>query len=527
MCWGAGFGPSPSTVPVPVAGVDDAVQISLTGTHACVRRATGTVACWGDNRWGELGDGTTVSRANAVDVVGVSDAVGIATGAWGVSCAWNARGEAMCWGNDEYGALGLAKPVDTKCPKKACSLLPRRMDAADVVDIAAEDHSTCALSRSGEVKCWGVRNSCMRGGAEPDASDREESWRRPTVVPGLVASALVSNLCARDAGGALQCWGNAAFVDGAPSQRRCAVSPPIAEVPVSPVRISVAPHIGCALAPDDTITCWGHAASGERGNGARDPHRHSPVASLFTDPPADLPTPVSALAASLSSHVGSGLGLVWRNATLYADDHTPIGRLETFHDDQRGDLSHGRLPIRVIQASADWVTIETLPAADAPSGGEPIDAQLRWRANVRRADLAPLLTRDVTVKLGDGTPITLGKGTAVEPTSRGFVVDLPKDLPPLPLDATAIGLTYPRAGRAAPTPAAMNRGDAGSVAIAGRGGRSKVVQGAKAYWESGQAAGATTWEWKPDAAPESIGGRACFRIGAEVRVCFDEKDVAR
>ncbi|MFO0548941.1 MAG: hypothetical protein U0271_11180 [Polyangiaceae bacterium] len=70
---GAGGGPvlTPGPELVSLAG----------GEHTtCAVLADGTARCWGDNRAGQLGDGTTESSVKPVEVSGVSDAVAIAAG---------------------------------------------------------------------------------------------------------------------------------------------------------------------------------------------------------------------------------------------------------------------------------------------------------------------------------------------------------------------------------------------------------------------------------------------------------------
>ena len=88
------------TVPMPVdvVGVTfDAVEITAGQIHTCARRATGAVLCWGDNTYGQLGNGSTTASAIPVAVAGIADAVELTSGAYHV-CARMAAGRGALLG---------------------------------------------------------------------------------------------------------------------------------------------------------------------------------------------------------------------------------------------------------------------------------------------------------------------------------------------------------------------------------------------------------------------------------------------
>ncbi len=64
--------PYNSKIPLPVAGIVDAVDVSVSYDHSCVVLKKGSVKCWGINKFGELGDGTYIDRAAPVEVKGVN-----------------------------------------------------------------------------------------------------------------------------------------------------------------------------------------------------------------------------------------------------------------------------------------------------------------------------------------------------------------------------------------------------------------------------------------------------------------------
>jgi alpha-tubulin suppressor-like RCC1 family protein len=60
--------------------LDDVVSVAAGWFYGLAVRADGSVVAWGDNRYGQLGDGTVTSRA-APGRVRVPSAIAIAAGA--------------------------------------------------------------------------------------------------------------------------------------------------------------------------------------------------------------------------------------------------------------------------------------------------------------------------------------------------------------------------------------------------------------------------------------------------------------
>ena len=92
-----------SNVAVPVDGVGGATQVAVGGDFSCALRSSGTVACWGGGRWGQLGNGVFETYSQPpVTVLGVSGATEITAG-YGFACALVAGGAVKCWGSNEVG----------------------------------------------------------------------------------------------------------------------------------------------------------------------------------------------------------------------------------------------------------------------------------------------------------------------------------------------------------------------------------------------------------------------------------------
>src|SRR5688572_14223623 len=106
---------------------DEIVEMSAGHGHVCARRASGEVLCWGGNGSGHLGAGTTDSRVARVAVVGRGDAVEVSAGSFemggGHTCARKAAREVVCWGWNRFGQVGDGTTEDRWTPVRVAGLV--------------------------------------------------------------------------------------------------------------------------------------------------------------------------------------------------------------------------------------------------------------------------------------------------------------------------------------------------------------------------------------------------------------------
>jgi alpha-tubulin suppressor-like RCC1 family protein len=127
--------------------------IAAGGLHTCATRTDAELFCWGANQYGQLGAGHTGSQTvpNPVDLEGLAGGVPLVSVGGQHTCAAKADGSLWCWGNNLAGQLGNGRTDNSSEPVQVD---PAVMDGAISVIYAGGMH-TCARNVDGSVWCWG------------------------------------------------------------------------------------------------------------------------------------------------------------------------------------------------------------------------------------------------------------------------------------------------------------------------------------------------------------------------------------
>ncbi len=224
-CWGLndkgylGYGDTmprnqPSSASVNLGSGLSAKSIVANSDHTCVILNNGGVKCWGDNTYGQLGDGTTTTNrdappATSIDLGSGRTAKSIAVGSAHV-CAVLDNDTLKCWGNNGGGRLGYGDTTNRNKPDaNAIDLGTGR--TAQAVSVGSSH--TCAILDNGSVKCWGNNADGQLGYGDIMQRDKPASYPLDLGLSrtALSVSSAANNNCVVLDNHTIKCWGYNTF----------------------------------------------------------------------------------------------------------------------------------------------------------------------------------------------------------------------------------------------------------------------------------------------------------------------------
>ena len=212
--------------------------VSAGGSHTCALRAgSGEIACWGNNRRGQLdapagrfsavsagGSHTCAIRAGSGEIacwgwtyVGPDGRFSAVSAGGSHACALRAgSGEIACWGNNRWGQLD-------------------DIPAGRFSAVSAGGGHACALRPTGEIACWGASKSYSYGNTIDEGQTEAPSGSFRAVSAGG------AHTCALRTTGEIRCWGDNDY----------------AQASAPPGRFSAIGTGNCAIRESGEILCWG------------------------------------------------------------------------------------------------------------------------------------------------------------------------------------------------------------------------------------------------------------------------------
>ncbi len=283
VCWGeqaaepadAGLWP----VPTPVPGIDDAQSLAVGGIHACAIRSDRSVWCWGDNQFGEAGQLADGGPPEFVEqpspVAGVDNAVEVAAGSYH-TCARRSDGTILCWGAD----LFTPESVNDKLAPLPPTVIPGVTDAAQ---LAAGVFSTCARQTAGSLLCWGLHFYGSLGDGQSGLNFAYSTVPGVSNVLTVRAGSLFGTTCAVTGSGEVDCWGSN-FGGEVERPWRYGATSPLAIPNFTATGVTMGWYSACATGAG-SVSCWGTNNSGTlaSANSSADFYESSPTAVSLAD----------------------------------------------------------------------------------------------------------------------------------------------------------------------------------------------------------------------------------------------------
>jgi alpha-tubulin suppressor-like RCC1 family protein len=288
-----------SNVPTQVLGLKFVAAVAAGGHHSLALLADGTVVAWGENEFGQLGDGTTERSNVPVAVTGLSGVKAIAAGGQH-SLALMSNGTVMAWGDNEGGQLGDGNTTASEVPVAVTGL-------TGVKAISAGGGHSLALLNDGTVMAWGENEAGQLG----DGGTKSRS--APVAVKGLSGVAAISAggefSLALLTNGTVESWGSDELgqLDNSASEEGGSHVPVPAEGLTGVAAVAAGAGHSLALLSTGSVMAWGADSAGQLGNGVMKARQEAPV------PVSGLSgvTAISAGGRDSAALLGSGSIVAW------------------------------------------------------------------------------------------------------------------------------------------------------------------------------------------------------------------------
>jgi len=302
---------SDSAIAQGVVGLGPGVlDVSVGGEHTCALNELGSALCWGNNGSGQLGIGTgdhgtpheSPREPRPMPVSGLPDGLMRISAGGQHTCAWtrsSTQRVMWCWGNNQYGQVGDGTAQTAHVPQRVGSI-----SGSYHYEVASGGTHNCVewWERNPSGKCWSEPNYCtynyrwtcwgdnsfgqLGDGSTtskyaPSSGDDNIGARSPFTAGSRHTCGLQERVWS-DPGDSLVCWGDNSYGQLGDGTRTTNHVPTL--VPDLSGRIhraSAGQAHTCAITLDGEVLCWGDNSRGQLGDGTTtERHVPTPVVGL-------------------------------------------------------------------------------------------------------------------------------------------------------------------------------------------------------------------------------------------------------
>ncbi len=253
---------------VAVPGLNDAANIFAGGIrssgHSCAVKTDGSAICWGNNKFGQLGNGTIsdsyIQTPTQVTNLGPGTTAAITPVSAASTCALKINGSVVCWGANGGGQLGDGTKEEKLAPTQVSGL----GSGTTATIFSNGSGGICALKINGSVVCWG--SSPAIGYAE-NTTPVKVSQITPGTIKSLTFGFKNTFVLKKD--GSVAGWGlnYCGQLGNGTQEGASALTQVYGLGPGTTAAISTSNYNSCALKINGSVVCWGCNSSGEVGDG--------------------------------------------------------------------------------------------------------------------------------------------------------------------------------------------------------------------------------------------------------------------
>lgn len=241
---------------IPEAGMTSVRGLAIGRGHACAILPDGSLWCWGENAFGELGVGTLTASTVPVRVGTKTDWMSIGCGD-GFSCGLDSAAKVWCWGDSSGERLGeVMLPIQTS---------PREIAAAAGASMLSVGRgSACTVDAGGSRRCWGG-NVSGRLGLGTNTASEPVTQAADGRVWRSVSSGNQHGCAIEDATGRAWCWGrdnSGQLGDGSPLTDQLSPVAVASARTWTAVATSGMEDHSCAIQMGE-LWCWGLNGQGQ------------------------------------------------------------------------------------------------------------------------------------------------------------------------------------------------------------------------------------------------------------------------
>lgn len=197
-------------LPTQISEFSDVIDFKMGGGSYYILRREGTIWAWGDNTFGQLGDGTTNDRdfpIQMIELTGVKD-ITVATTSGVFAYALKEDGTVWAWGYNS--TLGTKEPPSTLTLPTPTLVI----GLSDITKISIEGWSRLALKKDGTVWAWAA--NIGNGSTEGQPNAVQVIGLTDVIDIKSISSGFSSASYALKKDGTVWAWGSGSLKDGAP-----------------------------------------------------------------------------------------------------------------------------------------------------------------------------------------------------------------------------------------------------------------------------------------------------------------------